>query len=353
MAKERIDLKAVAKATSVSIASVSNALLGKGRMSQATRQRICEAAREMGYTPDPIMRALCHYRSQTTQTKPELQTVALLVPEEVHLQGDKGAAVTRLMTGLQKAGAGMGISIELFLHDGTAATSRQLSRILYNRGIKGVILSFPRPYERDHPNELEWEKFAVVACNPLHAHDRFHSVGTDHFRDGRMLCRKLLELGHHRIGLCISEDYDMLSSRAFKAGIWTEMQKHLPSENQIPFLVLPKWEHESFRAWFEEWRPRVIISQRRELFVWLKQLGLRVPQDIGIAVPSTSKGFVNSGIDQNIAQMCQEALRLLWEKLIPTSSYGIPAFPLKITIPSSWNEGKTLLSPKGEQVPVE
>ncbi|MCD8482390.1 MAG: LacI family transcriptional regulator [Verrucomicrobia bacterium] len=338
----RVNLKQVAAAVGVSIATVSNALLGKGRVSAEMRERICRKATEMGYSPDPIMRALCHYRRRSSRVRAGHETVALLVPSESMMIKDRTLASKRLMDGMVTAGDDLGIKVELFQHEGTSESARQLSRILYNRGIKGVVLSFPRPYERDHPNELQWENFAVVACNPLLAHDRFHSVGTDHFRNGRMLYRKLVELGYSGVGLCISEDFDILSSRALKAGVWAEMQKHTAPADQIPFLVMKTWEFATFRTWFEQWRPEVILSQRRELIDWIRKMGYRVPQDVGVAVPSTSQGYYNSGIDQNLGQMGEEALRLLWEKLIPTSSYGIPDFPLKITIPAKWNVGKTL-----------
>lgn len=47
-----LTLRDLAKRTGVSTAAVSNALSGKGRMSQETRERIQELARELGYRPN-------------------------------------------------------------------------------------------------------------------------------------------------------------------------------------------------------------------------------------------------------------------------------------------------------------
>jgi DNA-binding LacI/PurR family transcriptional regulator len=54
----RPTLEAVAAHAGVSTATVSNALNGTGRLSEATRQRVLATARELGYTPASAARAL-------------------------------------------------------------------------------------------------------------------------------------------------------------------------------------------------------------------------------------------------------------------------------------------------------
>ncbi|UKY54753.1 LacI family DNA-binding transcriptional regulator [Streptomyces inhibens] len=55
---QRPTLGAVAAEAGVSAATVSNALNGTGRLSEATRQRVLAAARELGYAPASTARAL-------------------------------------------------------------------------------------------------------------------------------------------------------------------------------------------------------------------------------------------------------------------------------------------------------
>ena len=54
----RPTLGAVAALAGVSTATVSNALNGTGRLSEATRQRVIAAVRELGYAPASTARAL-------------------------------------------------------------------------------------------------------------------------------------------------------------------------------------------------------------------------------------------------------------------------------------------------------
>jgi DNA-binding LacI/PurR family transcriptional regulator len=54
----KIGIRDVAEAARVSITTVSLALNGKGRVSEATRARVLEAAERLGYQPDPSARSL-------------------------------------------------------------------------------------------------------------------------------------------------------------------------------------------------------------------------------------------------------------------------------------------------------
>ena len=56
--RHRPTLTAVAAQAGVSTATVSNALNGTGRLSEATRQRVLDAARRLGYAPASTARAV-------------------------------------------------------------------------------------------------------------------------------------------------------------------------------------------------------------------------------------------------------------------------------------------------------
>ncbi len=62
----------VAQAAAVSIATVSRALSGSGRVSDATRKRVLDAVQVLGYEPNSIARSLV-----TRAT----QTIGLLLPD--------------------------------------------------------------------------------------------------------------------------------------------------------------------------------------------------------------------------------------------------------------------------------
>jgi LacI family transcriptional regulator len=68
----KVSLRDLAKTLNVSISTVSKALRNSYEISTETRDRVMEAAREMGYHPNPYAGSLRHHKSKT---------IALLVPE--------------------------------------------------------------------------------------------------------------------------------------------------------------------------------------------------------------------------------------------------------------------------------
>lgn len=64
----RVGIKDVAEAAGVSITTVSHALSGKGRLPEATRERVARIARELGYRPHPTARSLAIGRTGLVAT---------------------------------------------------------------------------------------------------------------------------------------------------------------------------------------------------------------------------------------------------------------------------------------------
>ena len=54
MAPARVTLEDIAQRAGVSTAAVSQALSGKGALSQATRERILQVVEELSYQPDKV-----------------------------------------------------------------------------------------------------------------------------------------------------------------------------------------------------------------------------------------------------------------------------------------------------------
>jgi ADP-ribosylglycohydrolase len=68
--KDRITLDDIARKAGVSIPTVSQALAGKGRISQQTRERILEVVEELSYQPNPAAQELARRRADQVETRP-------------------------------------------------------------------------------------------------------------------------------------------------------------------------------------------------------------------------------------------------------------------------------------------
>ncbi|WP_196809241.1 LacI family DNA-binding transcriptional regulator [Conexibacter woesei] len=88
-----VGLKDVALDAGVSVAAVSQALNGKGRLAPATRNRILDAAERLGYRPNPGASALVLGRSQVLAlSMPEIEHFPELAGEVRHFLGVLGGA---------------------------------------------------------------------------------------------------------------------------------------------------------------------------------------------------------------------------------------------------------------------
>lgn len=342
---KRVTMKDIAARAGVSQAAVSHALRGTGRLADETRATIRRLAEEMGFREDPMMSALAAYRNHREGARKAVENIAFLYAEEPAYDPKKARDIQALSAGIRAGAKKWGFHVEAVPHGGGTENRRRLTRILRNRGVRGVILCFPRPSEKRAPRELDWEQFAIVACRPIFSRQIFHSVSTDHFANGRILYARLRAMGYRRIGLCFSEALDLVSNRAFKAGVWAEEQARCPPAERIPPLILPDWEQGPFNAWFREWVPEVLITQNWRIYSWLKALGKHVPTDVGVAVPAaTTEQEFFSGINPQFHLMGMEAVRLLREQLI-LGNYGPPEFAFNIHIPCSWHDGASLAPP--------
>ena len=87
MANGRVSIRSVAAAAGVAIGTVSKALNGDREISEATRARVLQAARELGYVPDAAARTLATGRTDTLGLvicRAEHLRVDAFVPQALH-----------------------------------------------------------------------------------------------------------------------------------------------------------------------------------------------------------------------------------------------------------------------------
>ncbi|MEN9062175.1 LacI family DNA-binding transcriptional regulator [Ponticoccus litoralis] len=121
-------LRTVADATGFAVTTVSRALSGDPKIAPATRQKVAEAARRLGYVPDRAAQRL-----RTGRTK----VITLLINPDHEFLG----FLSQIQTGIVEALRGTGYSVTLmpdFIADDRIAV---IENILRNRLADGIILS--------------------------------------------------------------------------------------------------------------------------------------------------------------------------------------------------------------------
>jgi LacI family transcriptional regulator len=170
------NLSKIASSLGVSVATVSNALSGKGRVSGQLVARIREHAAELGYVPSQAGRALRTGRSGV---------LGLVLPDIANPLFPKIAQAIEASA----SAAGYGVLIADSRGDITAQTEA-INRLV-ERGVDGMLV-VPRRGTR----------ISTAAC-PVAVIDTAstpgNTVAADHWQGGRRIADHLAGLGHRRI----------------------------------------------------------------------------------------------------------------------------------------------------------
>lgn len=171
----RPNLTQIAAVLGVSAATVSNALSGKGRVSNELADRIRRTALELGYRPSRAGRELRTGRSQV---------LGLVLP-------DIGNPLfPQIAQAIEHAAAEAGYAV--LIADARGTVSRQTEAIshLLERGVEGIVI-VPRHGTRIADAGCPF----VVIDSPS---TPGNTVSADHWQGGELIAAHLLALGHRR-----------------------------------------------------------------------------------------------------------------------------------------------------------
>jgi LacI family transcriptional regulator len=329
----------IAKACGVSQMAVSLALRGSRKVSESLRLRILKLAKKINWYPDPALSALMAYRYRRAATR-HPSTIAWLTnwPTREGWRTDHPVYVA-YFNGASDRAASLGYKLEDFWLDEPEMTPARMSRILHTRSISGILLP-PQPRAHSHLR-LEWDKFAAVTFGFTLTNPSLHVATNYHFRSSVIALRKLRSLGYRRIGILLDQRYDTRVGYSWMAGCLVEQRRYAPNEI-VPIISLQQFSREGLDEYLRQHRPDVILTNFWKVSEWLRELGVAVPRDLGLAYLSvTDRNPSFSGINENSHAIGEAALDLL-ATMIQRNEFGIPAVPRRIMIEGYWVPGKTV-----------
>jgi LacI family transcriptional regulator len=349
MEQRRPTLRDIAKVCGCSAMAVSLALRNHISVSKPKRAEIKAVAKKMKYSPDPTLTALAAYR-KTHYPRPTPTPIAWVSNYPTRDFWNKpDHYVHGYFRGASERGKEMGYHLEHFWLGEPGMTPQRLSKILYSRGISGLLLT-PQATDFRHLN-LDWEKFCAVTFGYSLTRPRLHMTTSNHYRSMGMVVRKLRSLGYRRIGLMLYSVHDTRVIHSHYASYLMEMLR-VPAEQQIPAHFEGEYSKSSESEklkWFRAHRPDAIISSNGSgLDGILRSEGLRCPEDIGlVSLGTTSEARVKgsdrvfSGADENPEIIGVAALDLL-VTLMHRNERGIPSTPRTVLIDTKWVPGTTV-----------
>lgn len=326
----------------LSLMTVSRALRGLNVVSKRTRERVTECARRMGYSPNPALSALVAYRQSVRP--PSGYSQLAFVTNFSQRNASRWAYARAFHEGAVERGREFGYEVVEFALREHGHSQKQASSILYNRGIRGLIIA-PLTSANAHLN-LTWNLFASVAIGYSLARPRLHYVSFDQSYAVKAVLHLLRGRGYLRIGFVYrpaeSKRYRHAALDAFMGE-----QSRFPRGSDIPpFRVEDQDARILFSEWYRKYRPDVVVSSADFAIRLLNEREWQERKPFGIVCPSR---FVShppelSGVVQDLRDIGAMAVDRLHAQLM-RNELGIPEQPQGTLLEGTWWEGSTIRSP--------
>jgi LacI family transcriptional regulator len=275
----------------------------------------------------------------------ESPTLAYLNPTRVSPHRDNFRTFARYWEGACRRCDELGYRLEEFPLLEPGLPPDRLSKLLFSRGIMGVIIASPDPEVKEV--RLAWEHFAVVSIDHVLEYPDVHWASANHFQHMWLTMETLERLGYERVGLCMSRGADRRVYHAWVSAFLGYRQWMTRRRQQVPPYLVQHWETlegGAFAAWLARHRPDVIVCPQTGIVSRLAEAGYRVPQDIALVHLARDTAEVPcAGIDQNSELVGAAAVELVVGQL-HRNERGLPAFAKCVMIEGRWVDGPTLVA---------
>jgi LacI family transcriptional regulator len=314
--KEVTTIKDIAKVAGVSITTVSRALNGYPDVSEKTRQKIIEIAKQLNYSPNTLARSLVMNKSKT---------IGLLVSGMNH-SAIKDNFTFEVLTGINDYIAKTDYDLILFSTNSTKQREKTYSQLCRERRVDGVILQGIKTDDPYLTEVVESDIPCVLIDIPIQS-DKVGYVTTDNVLGAKKAVQHLIELGHENIAMMNGADYAFVSKQRLE-GFRQAMEEANVAIND-DWIVNGEFSEE-----VAEKKALELFSKHREITAIfcasdlmalgvmkaLKRMGRRVPDDVSVVGYDDIllASYVSPSlttIAQNKFQMGYEAASMLVEML--------------------------------------
>jgi LacI family transcriptional regulator len=243
MGKERRGIHLIAEMANVSIGTVDRALHGRGGIKDATRQRILQIARQIGYTPNLAARALSVTKA--------ISRIGVCMPREIHFFYDQ------LWSGVLEEARRLGQLGIQFVNRPVQTLGQedtQAFKELIQSGVDGIILTAGNPKDLTPLINDAEENGIPVVCVSTDAPESRRStvVCVEPWLNGCLageLMGKLLPPGSKVavvVGMLTAEDH-----RKKTEGFSDALPRHCPGGKVVAVVEGHEDEDESFQKTFD------------------------------------------------------------------------------------------------------
>lgn len=299
-------LKDVAKASGLTVGTVSRVLNNRGYISDKTREKVYRVMKELNYQPNEMARSL---------SKQKNNTIGVILPQIEH------PYFAKVLSRLEREAAKQGYRIMLFVSRNKEKREEQCIEMCKSGRVAGVVLC---------SGSFETEKFRGLDF-PLITLERSMDEGTsgvecDNYQGGTLATQHLIDKGCHKLmyigGMSAGEDIHMPAD--FREVAFRDTCAKTKTENVV--IVIEKQMFDSME-YYEFIREKLIEHPDVDgVFASSDVIGAYVLQacyDLNIEVPGRLKivGFD----DVNIAQFTSPGLTTIHQPVEQMAEQAISA----------------------------
>lgn len=299
-------LKDVAKASGLTVGTVSRVLNNRGYISDKTREKVYQVMKELNYQPNEMARSL---------SKQKNNTIGVILPQIEH------PYFAKVLSRLEREAAKQGYRIMLFVSRNKEEREEQCIEMCKSGRVAGVVLC---------SGSFETEKFRGLDF-PLITLERSMDEGAsgvecDNYQGGTMATQHLIDKGCHKLmyigGMSAGEDIHMPAD--FREVAFRDTCAKTKTENVV--IVTEKQMFDSME-YYEFVREKLIEHPDVDgIFASSDVIGAYVLQacyDLNIEVPGRLKivGFD----DVNIAQFTSPGLTTIHQPVEQMAEQAISA----------------------------
>ncbi len=343
--RPRVTLKDVAAEAGVHVSTAWRALSNETYVSAEKRKLIREVADRLGYSPDPMLSAFSSYRR--SQRPPAYRsTLAWINNYAVRKECTEAPHMRAYFEGARSYAESKGFKLEEFWLQEKGMTPKRARDVLLARNIRGLLFA-PQPSANTHLS-IDLNAFACVSIGYSLAEPHLHVTVNDQHSATLLCLKRLAQLGHRRIGMATVSDTLKRTRHHFESP-YLIFQNALPQTRRVPLFTIDgldvKTNTEPWRERFLQWRaahqPTAIICTFSQAIGWLRDSGMRVPEDVSIATLSCMQQPGWAGIDQQERTIGARAIELLIS-IFQAGERGVPDTALRMLVEGKWHEGPTV-----------
>jgi LacI family transcriptional regulator len=332
-------IRSLARRLRLSVATVSEALRNSPRVNEGTRARVQRLAEKTGYEANPLLGAALsavrrgrhrHYRG----------TLALIDVVDAN-PAQYALFHHEIAMGAEKRAQELGFQTELFWL-GPEAPALPLTRLpgmLHARGVPGAVL-LPFNTAKDF-SAFDFSRMAVVQMDHCLIQPHLHTILPDHYISMIHSLERLTERGYRRIGLCLETRKDDRIKGKWTAAFHAFFRMKAEA-CEVPALIAPQINEESFDAWFQRHRPDVVVGHVQDMVAWLENQGVKVPGEVGFFnLNLTERTGPCAGLDLAPRRLGAIAVESV-VAMLHRQERGIPEYPQTVTLEAAWVDGPSL-----------